>query len=85
MQFVKKKRHIMVICNNKTCKATNINYILAWNEITKRLDIVVNISVYVFINWRLYFNHNQNIVSQPPKTSCLLYTEAWNCMLHILS
>lgn len=41
----------MVICSNKTCKATNINDIFACYEIAKWLDIVVNISVYIFINW----------------------------------
>ena len=52
---MKKKRNIVVVCNNKICKTTNINYVLTRDETTKRLDIVVNVSIYVFIIYRAIF------------------------------
>ena len=59
----------MVVCSNKTCNTTYINYVIACDEVAKLPYIVVDVNIYVFVNWWLYFCHNQNIVSQSPKTS----------------
>ncbi len=41
----------MVVCSNKTCNTTYINYVIACDEVAKLPYIVVDVNIYVFVNW----------------------------------